>query len=81
MISGLFKPRLFTKDYRSNNGAGERELSPLERSQQLYEKGKEKLRNASNDNSFSYSDREECTFKPKVDERSQEMVRKKSPGR
>ncbi len=50
-------------------------MSPLERSMMLYEKGKEKLRGTSNDHSFAYADREDCTFRPQVNKQSEKMVR------
>ena len=39
-LKGLFKPRLFTRDFKPSQ---ERVLSPRERSEQMYQEGKSKL--------------------------------------
>lgn len=58
-------------------------LSPLEKSEILYKEGKDKLRNLNDSNlklNLSYYD-SELTLKPKINKKSEEIVKRKSPDR
>ena len=78
----LFKPKLFTRDSRSQNSQS-RVLSPMERSEIMYKEGKDKLQKLNDSNpklNLSYYC-EELTLKPKINEKSQAIVKRKSPDR
>jgi hypothetical protein len=72
----LFKPRLFRHDDKDT-------MSPLERSEIMYKEGTEKLKQKLNEstklNGSYYC--EELTLRPKINKRSQKLVKQRDPDR
>eukprot|EP00347_Sterkiella_histriomuscorum_P013184 403365686 len=79
----LFKPRLFTRDFCSSHNEN-RVMSPLERSQVLFQEGTEKLKKL-NDSShilnLTQKYNEHLTLKPKINENSEKIMKQKFPHR